>query len=616
MPAADKPKVKPQSVSLFALLIRQAGLACWLWVAIGILSTVGAKPLVLDERQVVPAWPAVTLLADPTGQATAEQLLLQPSRFSEPSGTANNLGRRDEIVWLRIPVLIPGPGPVDRILRIDYPPLNSIELYVVRDGVVVRRALMGNELRMSERPLRSRSHAVPLTLESGRYELLMRVETLSSMVLPISVLTNQAFVEQESSAQIVQGIILGLALCMLLYSLMHWLNLRDSAFIQYAFLLSGNVVFTLSYFGIGAQYLWPDWPELSVRIAPMAVMVAVIAGATFVHTTLAVNEISRLTSIVLRLTGAAAVLGLLAMLSGLIGYRVAQSLVIVLGLLVTLGVLPVAFVRACRGERVAMVMLFGWTFYLVGALTTSALLRGYIEPSFWAQYLYPFSIMIEMTAWMGVLGLRVQSIHRKAVSARVDADTQRMLAHTDALTGLPNRRGLRERLAVELQRCSSDQVLALYLLDLDGFKPINDRWGHDVGDALLVAVGQRLKAQLRSADVVVRLGGDEFVVLAGDLRDEAAAEVLGQKLLYATEEPLDAAGQQCKVGLTVGYALAPFDSHTADGLIKHADAAMYAGKARGRGCLQRGGRASASADNRPGTDNDRVHRPESLHSRL
>ena len=247
--------------------------------------------------------------------------------------------------------------------------------------------------------------------------------------------------------------------------------------------------------------------------------------------------------------------------------------------------------RSRRGERIAGWVLAGWTVYAFGALTAAGILRGLIEPTFWSQHVYPLSTMVEMTAWMVVLGLRVQSIHSNADRARIESATLRTMAHTDVLTGLPNRRGLDDRLQAALAQARPGQMLAVYLMDLDGFKPVNDRYGHDVGDALLIAVGQRLKAQLRGHDVVARLGGDEFVVLAGGLADEATALALGQKLLAAFEQPFEADGHCCEVGLTIGFALAPLDGHTADELLKRADAAMYAGKHRGRRQVQRGGRA-------------------------
>jgi diguanylate cyclase (GGDEF)-like protein len=133
------------------------------------------------------------------------------------------------------------------------------------------------------------------------------------------------------------------------------------------------------------------------------------------------------------------------------------------------------------------------------------------------------------------------------------------------------------------------------VIDIDNFKLINDHYGHEAGDRVLRAVGQRLQAQLRASDVVARLGGDEFVVLAAGLPDEGSAHALGQKMLNAFDEPFSIEGQPCRVGLTAGYALAPLDGQSADELIKRADAAMYAGKEAGRHRVQRGGRSLAAA---------------------
>lgn len=127
----------------------------------------------------------------------------------------------------------------------------------------------------------------------------------------------------------------------------------------------------------------------------------------------------------------------------------------------------------------------------------------------------------------------------------------------------------------------------VYLLDLDGFKAINDRLGHDAGDELLIGVAQRLQSLLRSGDTVARLGGDEFVVVASGLSDDGNAQALGHKLLENFKLPFTAAGEQCSVGLTIGYALAPLDGQDAQTLLKRADTAMYAGKNAGRHCLRR-----------------------------
>ena len=164
----------------------------------------------------------------------------------------------------------------------------------------------------------------------------------------------------------------------------------------------------------------------------------------------------------------------------------------------------------------------------------------------------------------------------------------RSLAYTDSLTGLCNRRGMQMALQSALAQASPQRLVALYLMDLDGFKPVNDTYGHDVGDDLLVAVGHRLEANVRQhTDLVARLGGDEFIVMARELATPEQAQELGRALLHAFEKPFRLSHLSIQVGLTIGYALAPLDSDDAQHLVRLADAAMYTGKESGKHCIRR-----------------------------
>ncbi|TXC66619.1 GGDEF domain-containing protein [Piscinibacter aquaticus] len=225
----------------------------------------------------------------------------------------------------------------------------------------------------------------------------------------------------------------------------------------------------------------------------------------------------------------------------------------------------------------------------------AALLRGWIDLTTWSEHAFQIGAMVEMAMWMRVLGVRIEELRQSAQRAHLERDALRSLAQTDPLTGLPNRRGLSETLAAVLPSSSAQRLTAVFLLDLDGFKPINDRLGHDAGDEVLVGVARRLRLLLRACDTVARLGGDEFVVVAEGLAGEADAQALGRKLLEGFREPFMAAGQPCAVGLTVGYALAPVDGRDADELLKRADAAMYAGKQAGRLCVRRVGSTALPA---------------------
>jgi diguanylate cyclase (GGDEF)-like protein len=121
--------------------------------------------------------------------------------------------------------------------------------------------------------------------------------------------------------------------------------------------------------------------------------------------------------------------------------------------------------------------------------------------------------------------------------------------------------------------------VAVFLIDLNGFKQVNDQHGHEVGDQLLVAVGQRLQTLLHTSDLVARLGGDEFVVMCTGLQHAEQAERLAERLSGAFDAPFDLPERlRCSVGLTLGHTLAPQDGTDAATLIKGADAAMYRGK--------------------------------------
>jgi diguanylate cyclase (GGDEF)-like protein len=166
-------------------------------------------------------------------------------------------------------------------------------------------------------------------------------------------------------------------------------------------------------------------------------------------------------------------------------------------------------------------------------------------------------------------------------------DAQQRLHHQayhDPLTGLANRALFRSRLAtaVELNR-HGRRSAALFFVDLDDFKMVNDSLGHSAGDRLLQAVGERLLSCVRGGDTVGRLGGDEFGVLAGG--DIGQPDRLGQRILTALREPFDLDGRPVTVGASVGAAVPDSTEAglTADALLRRADAAMYAGKRRGKG---------------------------------
>ncbi|WP_269433517.1 MULTISPECIES: GGDEF domain-containing protein [unclassified Sphingopyxis] len=225
------------------------------------------------------------------------------------------------------------------------------------------------------------------------------------------------------------------------------------------------------------------------------------------------------------------------------------------------------------------------TSLLIATVPTVAALAWHpMQPH--AMPLHAELFLIEAFIVAMITGLSLQTVahlYRSAVEHHTARHDMAKLARTDALTGLSNRLLLRElfqdRAATAMR---AKNLVALHFLDLDGFKAINDRYGHPAGDALLEQVARRLEGMVRSDDVVARLGGDEFVVLQVDLSDESEAELLARRIIREISKPYLVDDISMSVSVSVGIATAPKLGVELERLLSCADAALYRAKAGGK----------------------------------
>ncbi|MGZ3236944.1 MAG: diguanylate cyclase domain-containing protein [Burkholderiaceae bacterium] len=174
------------------------------------------------------------------------------------------------------------------------------------------------------------------------------------------------------------------------------------------------------------------------------------------------------------------------------------------------------------------------------------------------------------------------AIQHDITQRKKESEHDHYLAYHDVLTGLPNRAfflDVQQKVISHAKR--SQHMIATLFLDLDGFKPINDAFGHHMGDQLLVAVAERLRATVRQADVVARFGGDEFAVLITDIIDVNIAASLAQKLIDILSKPFVLRGQKLNLHASVGIAIYPTDGNDPETLLTNADKAMYQAKYHG-----------------------------------
>ena len=190
----------------------------------------------------------------------------------------------------------------------------------------------------------------------------------------------------------------------------------------------------------------------------------------------------------------------------------------------------------------------------------------------------PFDFMETRTHIHNMLEVRLLYRQLEKYSRALES-----MAMHDALTGLPNRRLLMDRLALAIAHASRNrQTMAVMFLDLDGFKQVNDTLGHDAGDALLRMVADRLVAAVRQEDTVARLGGDEFVIGLWELTHAEGVVTLVSKVLQAVSQPYSIQGRSVNITASVGVGLYPAHGEEGETLMKSADLALYEAKHSGK----------------------------------
>jgi diguanylate cyclase (GGDEF)-like protein len=232
--------------------------------------------------------------------------------------------------------------------------------------------------------------------------------------------------------------------------------------------------------------------------------------------------------------------------------------------------------RVARGEQIIGAVCLDWLG--VPLLNAGAVIGALVIQSYSGDVRYSNR---DLELLQFVSNQVAATIVRKQTQVHIER-----LAHTDALTGVANRSLLDDRLehALEKAKRSKSSVAVLYL-DLDGFKPVNDNFGHAVGDQLLVEIARRMKTSLRASDSLARIGGDEFVVVLEDTQGLEYAIKVGEKLLTLIAQPWHYEQHQIGVSASIGIALSSLHGNESHKLLQAADAALYCAKRAGKGRL-------------------------------
>jgi diguanylate cyclase (GGDEF)-like protein len=402
------------------------------------------------------------------------------------------------------------------------------------------------------------------------------------------------------------------------YNALLWLALRDRAFALYVGFVFGMGLGVAALYGLAGQYLWPDAVAWGNRALCVGFTLTGIVGPLFTRDFL---DTARSAPGWHRALGALIALNLAVLGVALFGpIRLGMQLTSVATLVSCLATLGGGLACAWRGVPGARLFVAAWAVLLLGGGAMALRNFGLLPTHFVTLYGMQIGSALEMLLLSFALAARFNQLERDKEQAQAETlASQQQLLHTlqqqerilaervaqrtealaaanaqlselalsDPLTGLANRAALYAGLERALAAARlHGRPPCLLLLDLDGFKAVNDRLGHEAGDRLLLAVAERLTRAARCNDLVARLGGDEFVLLLEDPASAEHAQQLGEALLAALAAPFELGGEIACIGASVGIAEAAADVDGPEALLRRADRAMYAAKAAGRGALR------------------------------
>lgn len=583
----------------------------------------------------------VELLEDPDGSLGLDEVRspVHSARF-RPSGAEQvNIGYSHSAWWLRFCLRATPDSPRELLLEVRFPSIDLIEMYAPVTGaagaVTYARSQSGDTLPWGEREIRNRNPVLRLPVAQGEHYVYLRVTSQSVLTMPIYLWQPQAFEHFNSDTQLVLGAFYGVILALVIYNLMLFVSLRDRVYLYYVLYTAVFGLYLFAYDGLAFQYLWPDSVWWANHAPAAALSLVLMLGAVFARSFLVLPRIAPRADRFVLATGAlGGVLAVLAATGTLLEYGVILRIISVVGALSACVTLYVCVREVLRGYRPAKFFLLAWSgllvFILLGTLRNFALAPA----NFATIYCLHIGLMLDVLLLSFGLGDRINIIKQEKQLAQAEAlanqqalleatrrsereleqrvldrtaelnaanerlhvdarerellleqlreseERMRFMAQHDALTGLPNRYSMQERLslAIELSR-RNRKKLAVMLVDLDGFKAVNDVHGHPAGDQLLVTVAARLRTSVRASDTVARFGGDEFVVLASELERIEDAAMVAEKIADMVSVPVPLASGPCRIGCSIGISVFPDHADDADELLGLADKAMYRRKA-------------------------------------
>lgn len=526
-----------------------------------------------------------------------------------------SFGFSNSAYWLKIDVCQPWQEGERTVLEVSYPLLDSIDVFVVVENTIVYRVHTGDGIPYSQRPEQHRNFIFSLPNFQSEATIYLRVQTESSVQVPLAFFTATQFFEHNQKNIFIQGCYFGIILAMIFYNVFLFFSLREWPYLLY-------VVFTFFYFsfqgvlqGFFQQFLLDSvwWQQHALLIFGYFTMVfANLFAVSFLNLTRKIPVIAKL------LHGIAFLAVLAVMLAPVMSYGPMVKLMLAIAI-PSASLIMISGVQLWwSGHLPARIFTLAWFTLLFSFVLASLSKFGILPRAFWTDNSMQIGGVLEVLLLSIALGERINEEKRQRIliEQNLSSSLEQMVEErtselnqaleqleeanvildkmslTDSLTQIPNRRAFDKHIEREYKSAKREGApIGLVLIDIDYFKNFNDTYGHQVGDEVLQNVAKTLRAlATRPSDEAFRYGGEEFAVLLSNTNIEGVI-IVAEKMRKAIEKlPLNIDGETCVITISAGVSaydqsVPGIDIYDLELFISQADAQLYRAKEMGRNCV-------------------------------
>ena len=545
------------------------GLAVAILLGVATTVTAGPEPLLLERPEAYTLGRYVELLEDRTMTMSIRDAVDSVERFRPSDSQEPNLGFTRSAYWARFSIANK-TDTTGWIIENAYAPIDRIELYEVSGEAVVESMVSGDQVAQEDRSIRGATALFPVTIPTGETRTYyLRFETEGTMAMPLRIWTKDGFVERHATQQMIIGIYFGLMFIMAVYNLVIFFSVRELSYLYYVLFVVTHGIFQACLLGVASVYLWPQggaWTNYSlVFFASLGLAFSALFTREFLHTKRMVPKLSIVIDLCLLLSLVNAIASPFIPYS--VGIRVTNASLVAFSLIY----IAVALVIYARGYKPARYYLIAWAALFVAAVTLALKNYGVLPSNIVTNSILQIGSIIEIVLLSLALTDRINILRQEKTAAerRLLESQEEALKATEAklyfdnLTGLPNR----NRLLLDIRSFARPH---LFLINVDGFKQVNDYYGNKVGDQVLLELKSRIESFRPGLKTrLYKLHADEYaLIIDAEISIERCHE-LGEALHdYCQDRPYPVNETSVRLDVSIGI------SNEAGVLLEQADMAL------------------------------------------